>query len=112
LAPSARVSSWRIEASRGRDEFEKIGLAFDEVDEEIGLLRGQGAELVEERLLGLQLLAERNARVAVHDSLPVALARRDATHSEIAVGRLLARCWKFIAGCLKFTDGNACRPFC
>jgi hypothetical protein len=44
-----------------------IGLAFDEVDEEIGILGGQGEELVEERLLGLQLLAERPARVAVHE---------------------------------------------
>jgi hypothetical protein len=35
----------------GRDEFEEIGLAFDEVGEEIGILRGQGAELVEERFL-------------------------------------------------------------
>ena len=49
----------------GRDEFEEIGLAFDEVGEEIGIVRGQGAELVEERLLGLQLLAERKTRVAV-----------------------------------------------
>jgi hypothetical protein len=40
-----------------------IGLAFDEVDEEIGILGGQG----EERLLGLRLLAERPARVAVHE---------------------------------------------
>jgi hypothetical protein len=45
----------------GRDEFEEVGLALDEVGEEIGVVRGQGAELVEERLLGLQLLAERPA---------------------------------------------------
>jgi len=43
----------------GRDEFEEIGLAFEEVGEEIGIVRGEGAELVEECLLGLQLLAER-----------------------------------------------------
>jgi hypothetical protein len=36
-----------------RDEFEEIGLAFEEVGEEIGIVRGQVAELVEERLLGL-----------------------------------------------------------
>jgi hypothetical protein len=57
-----------------------IGLAFDGVDEEIGILGGEGAELVEERLLGLQLLAERKARVAVHDSLQAARGRRDAAH--------------------------------
>jgi hypothetical protein len=64
----------------GRDEFEEVGLAFDEVGEEIGVVRGQGAELVEERLLGLQLLAERPARVAVHEYLQesAGLARRDA----------------------------------
>jgi hypothetical protein len=78
------------------DEFEEVGLAFDEVGEEIGILRGEGAELVEERLLGRQLLAERNAWVAVHE----ASRRRDATHREIKVGRR------------KFTDGFACRPFC
>jgi hypothetical protein len=44
----------------------------DEVGEEIGILGGQGAELVEERLLGLQFLAERNAWVVVHDSLQAA----------------------------------------
>jgi hypothetical protein len=32
-----------------RDEFEEIRLAFEEVGEEIEILRGQGAELVEER---------------------------------------------------------------
>ena len=31
----------------GRDEFEEVGLAFEEVGEEIVILRGQGAELVE-----------------------------------------------------------------
>ena len=36
----------------GRDELEEIGLAFEEVREEIGVVRGQGAELVEEGLLG------------------------------------------------------------
>jgi hypothetical protein len=40
----------------GRDEFEEVGLAFDEVGEEIGILHGQSAELVEKRLLSLQLL--------------------------------------------------------
>ena len=35
-----------------RDEFEEIGLAFEDVYEEIGIVRGQGAELVEERLFG------------------------------------------------------------
>jgi hypothetical protein len=40
----------------GRDEFEEVGLAFDEVGEEIGIVGGQGLELVEERLLRLQLL--------------------------------------------------------
>jgi hypothetical protein len=42
-----------------RDEFEEVGLAFEEVGEEIGIVGGQDAELVEERLLRLQLLAER-----------------------------------------------------
>jgi hypothetical protein len=65
----------------GRDEFEQVGLTFDEVGEEIRFVRGQGAE---ERLLGLQLLAERAARVAVHESLQPARARRDATNMEIA----------------------------
>ena len=49
-----------------------IGLAFDEVDEEIGILGGEGAELVEERLLGFQLLAERKTRVAVHEYIRAA----------------------------------------
>jgi hypothetical protein len=48
----------------GGDEFEEIGLAFEEVGEEVGILGGQGAELVEERLLRLQLLAERAAWVS------------------------------------------------
>jgi|GEM_PF-3801372 len=89
-----------------------IGLAFDEVDEEIGILGGEGAELVEERLLGLQLLAERKAWVAVHEYLQAAQARCDATHREVAVVQLLAGCWKFKVGCRKFTDGSAVRPFC
>ena len=44
-----------------RDEFKEIGLAFEEIGEKIKVVRGQGAELVEERLLGLRLLAERKA---------------------------------------------------
>jgi hypothetical protein len=60
----------------GRDEFEQIGLALKEVGEEIGILRGQGAELIEEGLLGLQFLAERTAWVAVHEYLLAARARR------------------------------------
>jgi hypothetical protein len=92
----------------GRDEFEKVGLAFDEVGEEIGILRGQGAELVEERLLGLQLLAERKTRVAVH----VYLQRvRAGAHGDRVV-RIVAGCWKFKVERRKFTDGCACRPFC
>ena len=35
----------------GRDELEEIGLAFEEVREEIGVVRGQGVELVEEGCL-------------------------------------------------------------
>jgi len=66
------------------------------------------ATLVEERLLGLQLLAERKAWVAVHDSLQAARARRSATHVAIAVARLLAGCWKFKVERLKFTD-RRCR---
>jgi hypothetical protein len=83
---------------RGRDEFEEIGLAFEEVGEEIGIARGQGAELVEECLFGLRLLAERKARVAVHESVQAAWARWRATHSEIAVARFVAGCWKFKMG--------------
>jgi hypothetical protein len=86
------------------------GLAFEDVGEEIGIVRGQGVELVEERLLGLQLPAERKARVAVHNSLQV--ARPGATHSEIAVGRIVAGCRKFNLGRQKFTDGFACKLFC
>jgi hypothetical protein len=44
---------WAAEPVRER-VFEEVGLAFDEVYEEIRFLGGQGAELVEERLLGLQ----------------------------------------------------------
>jgi hypothetical protein len=79
---SSRVISRGV---KGRDEFEEIGLAFEDVYEEIGIVRGQGAELVEERLFGLQLLAERAARVACHESLQSARARRDAMHRGIAV---------------------------
>jgi hypothetical protein len=64
----------------------------EEGDDEIGILDGEGAELVEEHLLGLQLLAERTAWVAVHDSLQAARAWRDATHSAITVGRIVAGC--------------------
>jgi hypothetical protein len=46
LAPSRRISSSAIEGVEGRDELEEIGLAFEEVREEIGVVRGQGAELV------------------------------------------------------------------
>ena len=76
----------------GGDEFEEIGLAFDEVGEEIGIVRGQGAELVEERLLGLQLLAERKARVAVHEYLEESAgpALRDAQRDRRGEG--LAGC--------------------
>jgi hypothetical protein len=49
LAPSRGFRRRRVE---GRDEFEEMGLAFEEVREEIGVVRGQGAELVEEGLLG------------------------------------------------------------
>jgi hypothetical protein len=84
--------------AEGCDEFEKVGLAFEEVGKEVGILGGQGAELVEERLLGLQLPAERNAWVAVHEYLQAARARRDATHSEIAVGRIVARCLEIQSG--------------
>jgi hypothetical protein len=55
----------------------RSSLISPEVGEEIGVL---GGDLVEERLLSLQLLAERSAGVAIHDSLPVARGRRDATH--------------------------------
>jgi len=58
-------------------QFEEVGLAFEEVGEELGILDGQGAELVEERLLGLQLLAERKTWVAVHEYLQA--ARADGT---------------------------------
>ena len=37
-----------------------------------GVVRGQGAELVEEGLLGLHLLAERKTRVAVHEYIQAA----------------------------------------
>jgi hypothetical protein len=77
-------AAW-TESVEGRDEFEEIGLAFEDVYEEIGIVRGQGAELVEERLFGLQLLAQRKTRVACHESLQSARAGRDATHWEIAV---------------------------
>ena len=60
----------------GRDEFGEIGLAFEEVGKEIGILDGQGADLVEEGLLGLQLLAERKTRVAVHEYIQAARGRR------------------------------------
>jgi hypothetical protein len=63
----------------GRDEFEEVGLAFDEVGEEIGIVGGQGLELVEERLFRLQLLTKRKTRVAVHEYIQAAWARRDAT---------------------------------
>jgi hypothetical protein len=109
LVPSTRISSSTIEAS-GCDEFEEVGLAFEEVGEEVGILDGQGAELVEERLRGLQLLAERPAWVAVHDT-----SRRhgaSATHSEIAVARFVAGYWRFKVGGRKFTDGCAVRRFC
>ena len=77
-----------------------IGLAFDEVDEEIGILGGEGAELVEERLLGLQLLAERKAGVTGHE----ASRRRGpgATNMELAGARFLAGCWKFKVGSRQF----------
>ena len=48
---------------------------FDEVGEAIGIVGGQGVELVEERLLRLQLLAKREAWVAVHEYLQPARAR-------------------------------------
>src|ERR1700726_4791538 len=47
------------------------GLVFEEVGEEIGILGGQGTELVEERLLGLQLLAERATLAAVEALHPL-----------------------------------------
>ena len=61
----------------------------------------------------LQLLAELNARVAVHESPTGATkARRDATHREIAVVRSSPDAGKFKVGCRKFTDRRAVRPFC
>jgi hypothetical protein len=82
----------------GRDEFKEVGLTFEEVGEEIGVVRGQSAELVEERLLRPQLLAERKAWVVVHEYLQGARARRDAQRDQ--------------SGRRKFTDGCACKLFC
>jgi hypothetical protein len=77
----------------GCDEFE-IGLAFEEVGEEIGILRGWGAELIEERLLGLQLLAERPVRVAV-----MTASRRRGPG---ATGRAWRSPWRGSLRCWKF----------
>jgi hypothetical protein len=75
-----------------------IGLAFDEVDEEIGILDGQGEELVVERLLGLQLLAERPARVAVHEYVQESAGPARRGERDNAVGliakRVRSRCLK------------------
>jgi hypothetical protein len=87
----------------GRDEFEKVGLAFEEVGEEIGIL-GQGTELVGSGCLASssRLSAQRGSRfMNISRRGGAGRARRDATHREIAVARLLAGCWKFKMGCRK-----------
>src|SRR5207253_2277264 len=67
----------------------------------IGILRGQGVELVAERLLRRQLSAEFKARVAIDKASgrcgpAAAKARRDAHGA--AAARFLAGCWKFMWG--------------
>jgi len=54
----------------GCDEFEEIGLAFEEVGEEIGILAGQGSELVESVCLASSswLSAQRGSRVMTASS--------------------------------------------
>jgi hypothetical protein len=111
LAPSARVSSSTIEASRAAMNSRRLVSPSRRSVRKSGSLGGEGAELVEERLLGLQLLAERKAWVAVHDSLQEARAWRDTTY-RIAAARFLAGCWKFKVGCRKFTDACAVKLFC
>ena len=70
----------------------------------------EGAELVEECLLGLQLLAERK-----RGSRFMNTSRRHepgVARSEIAVARFVAGRWKFKVGRRKFTDAYAVRPVC
>ena len=69
FTPSTRISSSRIEASSGADELNKISLAFDEITEKIRVIGGERANLVDEGLLCLEFLAERKARVVVHEGL-------------------------------------------
>jgi hypothetical protein len=65
----------------GRDEFEKVGLAFEEVGEEIGIL-GQGTELVGSVCLASSpwLSAQRGSRF-MNISRRGGAGRRDATHT-------------------------------
>ena len=79
LASSTRISSSTIEALRVAMSSRRL------VSPSRTFVRSQGAELVEERLFGLQLLAEREARVACHESLQSARAWRGATHRGIAL---------------------------
>jgi hypothetical protein len=78
------------------------------------LMEDEGVDLATERIEAeaARPVAERKARIAIHDYLQAARGRRDAAHTEIAVARLLAVCWKFKLGCRKFTDRRAVRPFC
>jgi hypothetical protein len=101
----------------GRDEFEEVGLAFEEVGEKIGIVRGKGAERSSSVCLASSfwLSAMRGSRfmnTSCRREPGAAKARRDATNMEIAAARFLAGCWKFKVGRLKFTDGCACRRFC
>jgi hypothetical protein len=82
-------------------EFEEIGFAFDEVGEEIGILRGQGAELGRVCLASSSWLSCK-AWVAVYDSLQAARARRDEHGARR--GAVPRRMLKIQSGYRKFTQ--------
>lgn len=50
------------------DQFNEIGLALDDVREEVGVVCGEGADLIEQGLPRFEFARERNAGIAVHEA--------------------------------------------
>jgi hypothetical protein len=62
------------------------------------------------RLSAALYIGRKGDRLVDEEAAALFRLTRDATNMEIAVARLLARCWRFKVGCVKFIDRCAVRP--